>query len=73
MKFLLMVANNYSDAFNALLSAYTEIGENIPQFAQYQHLFGSNVHMQVALAHIYEDILQFHKEAVRYFKQRSKL
>jgi len=72
MKFLLMVAKNYTEAFNALLDAYLEIGENIPQFTQYQNLFGSNVYMQTALAYIYEDILEFHKEALRYFRQRSE-
>ena len=72
MKFLLMVAKNYADAFNALLDAYLEIGENIPQFSQYQTVFQSNSHMQLALAYIYDDILEFHKEALRYFRQRSK-
>lgn len=71
MKFLLMVAKNYAEAFNALLEAYLEIGENIPQLSQYQQLVGTNPHMQLALASIYEDILDFHKEALRYFRQRS--
>jgi hypothetical protein len=72
MKFLLMVARNYTDAFNALLDAYLEIGENLPQLTQYQALFSENSHMQLALAHIFEDILEFHKEALRYFRQRSE-
>ncbi|KAF2642210.1 hypothetical protein P280DRAFT_449775 [Massarina eburnea CBS 473.64] len=69
MKFLLMVASNYTEAFNALLAAYLEIGENLPQFTKYQDLFGSNAYMQITLAHIYEDILEFHKEALRYFRK----
>ena len=72
MKFLLMLTRNYADAFNALLDAYLEIRENIPQFSQYQTLFQDNEHMQFALAHIFEDILEFHKEALRYFRQRSR-
>lgn len=71
MKFLLLIAKNYADAFNALLEAYLEIGENIPQLSQYQQLFETNPYMQLALASIYEDILEFHKEALRYFRQRS--
>lgn len=66
-----MVAKNYADAFNALLDAYLKIGDNIPQLSQYQQLFETNPHMQLALASIYEDILEFHKEALRYFRQRS--
>lgn len=73
MKFLLMVSKNYADAFNALLNAYLEIGQSIPQFSQYQILFQSNAHMQVAMSYIYEDILEFHKEALRYFKKSSRL
>jgi hypothetical protein len=72
MKFLLLVAKNYTDAFNALLDAYLEIGENLPQLSQYQNLFAKNPHMELALAHIFEDILEFHKEALRYFRQRSE-
>ncbi|KAF2726766.1 hypothetical protein EJ04DRAFT_452711 [Polyplosphaeria fusca] len=66
-----MVAKNYADAFNALLEAYLEIGENIPQLTQYQQLFETNPYMQLALASIHEDILEFHKEALRYFRQRK--
>lgn len=72
MKFLLMVVKNYTEAFNMLLDAYLEISENIPQFTQYQNLFRSNFYIQIALAHIYEDILKFHKEALRYFRQRNE-
>ncbi|KAH8722373.1 hypothetical protein GQ44DRAFT_687152 [Phaeosphaeriaceae sp. PMI808] len=66
-----MVTRNYADGFNALLSFYSEISENVPQFNQYQILFHDNTHMQLALAHIYRDILEFHKEALRYFRQRT--
>ena len=73
MKFLLMVAKNHTDAFNALLNAYLQISENIPQFSQYQTLFHGNPHMQEALSHIYKDILEFHREALRYFRTSSRL
>ncbi|KAH7065669.1 hypothetical protein BKA63DRAFT_571819 [Paraphoma chrysanthemicola] len=71
IKFLLLVARNYSEAFNALLDMYQEISENIPQFARYETLFISQPHMQLTLANIYCDILEFHKEALRYFRQRT--
>lgn len=72
MEFLLLFAKNYADAFNALLEAYLEIGDNLPQLSQFQTLFADNTHMQLALAHIFQDILEFHKEALRYFRERSK-
>ncbi|KAI0577634.1 zf-H2C2-2 domain-containing protein [Pyrenophora tritici-repentis] len=71
MKFLLLTARNYTDAFNSLLDMYLEIGESMPQFAQYQTLFQNNTHMQLALVNIYKDILEFHKEALRYFRQKK--
>ncbi|KAI2477453.1 Goodbye domain containing protein [Pyrenophora tritici-repentis] len=71
MKFLLLTARNYTDAFNSLLDMYLEIGESMPQFAQYQTLFQNNTHMQLALVNIYKDILEFHKEALQYFRQKK--
>ena len=54
-----------------MLEGYLTIGENLPQLEQYQELFGSNQYMRSALASIFEDILDFHAEAVKHFKQRS--
>jgi hypothetical protein len=60
-----------SEALNSLLDAYQQIGEQIPQLLQYQELFVSSPHMGTILAMIYQDILEFHREALKYFKQRS--
>ena len=65
------VASNFAEAFNAMLEAYLSIGESIPHLAQYEELYGLNSYMRSALAVIYEDILEFHLEAVKLFKQRS--
>ncbi|KAG8533005.1 uncharacterized protein KY384_001787 [Bacidia gigantensis] len=65
------VASNFSEAFNTMLEGYSSIGESFPQFAQYEALFGNNSYMQSALSAIFEDILDFHLEAVKLFKQRS--
>jgi len=60
-----------SEALNSLLDAYQQIGEQIPQLSQYQELFATSSHMGTVLAMIYQDILEFHREALSYFKQRS--
>lgn len=65
------IASNWSEAFNAMLEGYLDIGKSIPQLAQYEELFGENQYMRSALVSIYEDILEFHLEAVKLFKQRS--
>jgi hypothetical protein len=54
-----------------LLDAYQQIGEQVPQLSQYQQLFATSAHMGTILAMIYQDILEFHREALKYFKQRS--
>ncbi|KAH0562509.1 hypothetical protein GP486_002801 [Trichoglossum hirsutum] len=64
------VASTFADAFDALLDAYQDIGENIPLLAQYESLFKDNPHMYTVLELIYADILEFHRKALGYFKQR---
>ncbi|KAH0537608.1 hypothetical protein FGG08_005600 [Glutinoglossum americanum] len=64
------VANTFADAFDALLDAYQDIGESIPLFAQYESLFKNNPYMYTVLELIYVDILEFHRKALGYFKQR---
>ena len=68
---LLKTTSNTSEAFNALLEGYLSIGEQIPLLLQYRQLFEANQYMRTALATIFEDIMDFHLEAVRLFKQKS--
>ncbi|KAI9779019.1 MAG: hypothetical protein M1816_003779 [Peltula sp. TS41687] len=70
VKFLLQVASSYAEAFDALLDAYEQIGENIPLLSQYQSLFERNPQMRKVLEMIYADILEFHRKAIKYFQQK---
>ncbi|PMD12225.1 hypothetical protein NA56DRAFT_756767 [Hyaloscypha hepaticicola] len=70
-KFLLQTASAYTEAFDALLDAYQQIGESLPLLSQYQALFQRNPSMRKVLALIYSDILEFHKKALKYFRQRT--
>jgi hypothetical protein len=72
VKFLLQVASTYTEAFDTLLDAYEEIGQHIPLLQQSAHLFHDNVDMQRVLAFMYEDILEFHQHAVRFFSDSSE-
>ena len=68
------IASAYAEAFDALLDdAYQQIGESLPLLSQYQALFQRNPSMRKVLALIYNDILEFHKKALKDFRQRSKL
>ena len=66
------IASAYTEAFDALLDAYQQIGESLPLLSQYQALFQRNPSMRKVLVLIYNDILEFHKKALKYFRQRSK-
>jgi hypothetical protein len=72
MKFLLQVACTFSEAFDVLLDAYERIGDQIPLLTQYEDYFRKEPRMSRVLGLLYEDILEFHWKAMRYFKQKSK-
>ncbi|CAO2653806.1 Nn.00g032170.m01.CDS01 [Neocucurbitaria sp. VM-36] len=69
VKLLLSIANTSVEAFKGLLDVYSSIGERLPNLIKYETLFRSNSHMMGVLALIYGDILQFHREALKYFQQ----
>ncbi|KAF2680111.1 hypothetical protein K458DRAFT_393383 [Lentithecium fluviatile CBS 122367] len=69
MKFLLQTACTFSEAFDALLDAYQQIGEHIPLLTQYEHHFRNQPHMASVLRLFYEDLLDFHWKAMRHFKK----
>lgn len=71
VKFLLLMASTWAEAFDILLDAYKQIGENFPLLLQYQNLFKDNQYMQQVLEQIYSDILEFHRRALKFFKQRA--
>ncbi|KAF2178004.1 putative zinc finger protein [Zopfia rhizophila CBS 207.26] len=63
------VASSYAEAFGELLDTYEHIGENLPLFLQYENLFHAQPHTVRVLTLMYEDILKFHRIALRYFQQ----
>ena len=65
MKYLLQVASNYVEAFDALLDAYRDISNVLPLLDQYEDLFKKHSHMRIALANIYSDIFTFHFKAFK--------
>ncbi|KAH7336622.1 hypothetical protein BKA65DRAFT_37368 [Rhexocercosporidium sp. MPI-PUGE-AT-0058] len=69
MKFCIMIASSWADSFDMILDAYQQLAENLPLFADYQSLFGSDPRMRSILSLIYEDILEFHQVALRVLKR----
>jgi hypothetical protein len=54
------------------MDAYQRIGEHIPLLGQYEKYFRDQPQMFQLLRLIYEDILDFHWKAMKYFKKRSR-
>lgn len=70
-KFMLLVASSHGDALNTLLEAYQEIGEHMPLLEQYESLMVNNPYLQQVVGFIYKDILDFHRKAMKHFRQRG--
>ena len=62
-------ASNYTDAFDILLDAYKDIGNNLPQFEKYGKLFGNKRSVRKVLLEVFEGILRFHKRAMGFFRR----
>jgi hypothetical protein len=58
--------------FEALLSAYADIGAAMPRFDRYQKAFDNNLEFQHVLAAVYPEILDFHQRAYKFFRRRGK-
>jgi hypothetical protein len=59
------------DSFDILLDAYQQIGDVLPLLESYQSLFRDNSDMTKIVALMYLDILEFHKQAIRFFSGRG--
>ncbi|KAJ4415216.1 hypothetical protein N0V82_007453 [Gnomoniopsis sp. IMI 355080] len=65
------VASNYSEAMDCLLDAYQTIWEELPFLGAFQELYTHRPYMKTVLSWIYQDILDFHREAMAYFRNKA--
>ena len=59
--------------FEALLTAYADIGDALPRFDRYQKAFDEDLGFQSVLAAVYSNILEFHQRAYKFFRRRGRL
>ncbi|KAJ6258641.1 hypothetical protein Dda_6689 [Drechslerella dactyloides] len=71
MKFLLQTASNAIKVFEKLLDSYESIAERLPQFEKYIDVFPENLSIRQIISAILEDILKFHKYAMKIFTRRA--
>ncbi|KAL1846019.1 hypothetical protein Daus18300_014380 [Diaporthe australafricana] len=62
------VASNYADALDRLLEAYQTIWGELPLLGSFQDLTSGRPYAKTILSWIYSDILDFHREAMKYFR-----
>ncbi|KAI1376891.1 hypothetical protein F4677DRAFT_459629 [Hypoxylon crocopeplum] len=62
------VAGSFAEAFHELLDVYAKLGESLPLLHQYQQLFQTDPNMLKVLTTMYKDILEFHRQALKYFQ-----
>ncbi|TVY89373.1 Vegetative incompatibility protein HET-E-1 [Lachnellula willkommii] len=71
IKLMLQLACQHKGIFEALLSAYSEIGAALPRFDRYERAFKDNLEFQNVLAAVYTNILEFHQRAYKFFRRRA--
>ncbi|KAL4951216.1 hypothetical protein BDW69DRAFT_42142 [Aspergillus filifer] len=71
VKALLQQTRAQTDVFDTLLSAYEELGAELPNFGDQIEVFRYNVGLQRVLARIFADITEFHEYAMRLYFGRA--
>lgn len=65
------LANEYSNVLDSLLNAYAQIADTMPDFSRIGSVFQDTPTVREVLALIYEDILEFHRRAYKFFRRRG--
>jgi hypothetical protein len=70
MRLVLVIASTMKEAFSSVLDAYEQIADQMPILSAYHNLFKDRPYMRSLLVQIFEDILEFHLSAVRFFRKK---
>ena len=66
------IAQGHIVALEKLIEAYVMIGEAMPRFDRLTEAFKSDPQFLQVMGYFYEDLLEFHRRAYRYFRRRGK-
>ncbi|KAK6337937.1 hypothetical protein TWF696_001412 [Orbilia brochopaga] len=64
-------SSNAIKVLEKLLDSYESIGERLPQFQKYFDMFRDNLDVRRTISAILEDILRFHKYAMKIFTRKA--
>ncbi|KAL8822738.1 MAG: hypothetical protein Q9191_006533, partial [Dirinaria sp. TL-2023a] len=65
------IAQSHISALESLIDAYAMIGEAMPRFERLSSAFKDDANFQRVVGLFYEDILEFHRRAYKYFRRRA--
>ena len=65
------VASNHFPGYDKLLDVFHEIGSSLPQFHHIAEIFKGSEQMANYLGLFYAEIIEFHYQAMRFFRQTS--
>ena len=66
------IAQNHISALEKLIDAYAMIGEAMPRFNKLSDAFKDDPEFLQVMGHFYEDVLEFHRRAYKFFRRRGK-
>jgi hypothetical protein len=66
------LATDHISAFEKLISAYAQIAENLPRFDRLSTALRTHPDFQQVIAVVYSDILEFHRQAYKFFRRTGK-
>lgn len=69
IKLLLHIADEYTEGFNKLIDAYSQIAKHLPRFDRLGSALSHQVDFQSVLADVYLDILEFHRHAYKFLRR----
>ncbi|KAG4441376.1 hypothetical protein IFR05_003133 [Cadophora sp. M221] len=69
VKLILQLASDHPNVLDKLLEAYNQIAGTLPRFDRFQSAFHYDANVSQALALVYEDILEFHRNTYLFLKR----
>ncbi|KAF2401895.1 hypothetical protein EJ06DRAFT_366716 [Trichodelitschia bisporula] len=72
IRVVLHAAQQYEKYYDKIVDMYARIGDNLPRFLVYEHLFRSHNRVLTALTEAYLDIIRFSTEAIKIFQDSKE-
>lgn len=72
LKLILQVTKNAKKPFDTVLTAFTRIGHSLPRFEMFADIFKHSPRISNVLLWLYNDILEFYSEVLKFFRKKRK-